>query len=358
MLKQIRFLYYLIIISSSVNSSEDRLPSLSDKDMAATMGQSSHYALEIKQQFPQMHAQGDTWPDDKLQLIFLKGIFQHYFHQFSGFCYEDNYQQYKELKNNGNPIGKYGCKIIYTLLIINKIKVPNYRMMTEPTLEQFDQIMDLMIWVKTIGNALKNNEVFKTLGGDYQRGKIIIEKIELDLEKNKELIEDEKQSRFKKLLEIDRQNLDMLTLLFHWIKDTCHKTRSVLKEYYHNEQKIPPTNHPLINELRTFYPDYLFRPVYKKLLKGLPEPVQEQHQPRSAEELENLIFEEGIPEPLEKACLLAQRAFGPEENELDYNFYTQAYDELITHLREKLNIHDDEISILNTILDGVILPRG
>lgn len=347
---------HLFILPSLAAELNDCLPPLSDVDLTASGGQSGHYALEVKQQFPEMHERGDTWPDDRLQRVFLKGLFQHYYHQFTGFCYEDNYQQYYELKQKEQMIGHYGRKIILTLLAQNSYRIKGYAGAKEPTLEQYEQVMAIVGWIKSVGDALQANEVFKTLGGDYQRMKIVIEKTGADLEKNRGANLENCEARYKNLLLLDRQNIDMVTVIFHWIKVIAEKSKLILGEYHDIGPGIPPKDHPFIQEVKTFYPDFLFFSRYRPLLRVLPKPEIEVPSPRTAEELELLLIERwGHQDSFISLCSQAHRAFSVEGVEEDYVTYTQLFDAFKTLVLADSKASEEETRIVSTILGNLVM---
>ncbi len=264
-----------------VEINSERLTDLSIPDMEATLGDSMEYSMKAKSLFPDMHRHGDEWPDEKLQDTFLEGLFQHYTYQFTGFHYSQDNCMYENAAKD-EKLSLWHARVFEELYTKNDLSLPWAPLPTHenwlakklelklPSSENIHGALSVARWFKSVADALKKNEGFKRLGGDFQKYKVKIEKLQKSLWESTETssVKEEKQ---RHLYAEDRREMDRQVLLFNWVKDSYAKASQILKETFVKDKMVPNEQHPFIEEVKHFYPEYLYRPVYKALVKDLPE---------------------------------------------------------------------------------------
>jgi hypothetical protein len=243
---------------------------LSIAEMEATFGRSSSHDLKLRIEgtFAAMHQNGDNWEPARLQDVFLRGLFQHYTFQFSGFDYTENNSMYEQLLDMDGKIGKWHSERIHKLYTMNGLEIPR----TADALLSSDIKTGVLIsrWFKAVADALKQNKTFVNLGGDFQRFKVLLEKREAERRNLQTLVDENKeaseklQEYVKETLRLDREEIDRQVILFNWIKDIYAVASQVLKDSFKNKT-FPDATHPLLEEIRGFHPEYTQRPVYKGL---------------------------------------------------------------------------------------------
>lgn len=318
---------------------EQRLPSLSAEDQAATTGQSMHHSQWAKDHFGEMHKTGDTWPEDKLARIFGEGLFQHYTHQLGGFDYVTNFVQYQTMDKTW--LRQYDFNAMKKLWegVLSPEQLSQIAFNTTGiTTETIDNSVALAEWLRAVGNALKNNRVFFNLGADFQRKKIILEKAERALSSTPEL---EKAAAGKRLYALDREHTDMQIVIFHWMQQTYAQARAYLKDYLSShEGKLPPLTDPYFAKITTTYPEFAYWPVYAGLLRELPPlPVKA----RSIDELtQDMIALAEDFEIIGKLHEAANKAFKDEASDEDFSAYAALFQQAKEALRSVFEIKQEE----------------
>lgn len=362
--------------------SQHHLAPLSDKDMGATFGGSSQHSPWVKNNMGDLHANGDRWEDAKAQRFFCDGLFQHYFHQFSRFDYEHNYNQYlTDFPTDKHPdrecvrMNIADHMIIRDIFSTSQITIPKTRagkgLLRE---EALNELLKICHWYKSVGDSLKSNPLFRCLGGKFQILKIQIEKKERELGKSSE---DKKEMLVKAMLDLDRYCIDCQVILFHWIKDVCDKARDELILCYKNNQQADAIDAAIANKIGVMYPEFLYRPVYrdfmntyaKDLLPGIGQPIIEPvvvvEIVRSADELKNILIanmeDTGDFEPLiniNPIVEIAKKAFGDDGSDEDLAAYNQLFQEQRPQFSGILQISEAEMMNFETILNALIIERA
>lgn len=245
--------FHMIPLLAMDPPNQDRLPILSDDDMIATAGRSPQHSRWMKDNCFDLHMNGDTWEDGKLQRFFCDGLFQHYFYQFTGYDYEDPYFQ-TLTKNNFEFEHHSSLKMIQILKISN-----------DDDSTYLDLFPRIILWYKSIGNSLKSHPVFRRLGGHFQRFKIQTEKKENDLNGGPA---EKKESILRELVNLDRKAIDCQVLLYHWIKTVCEEANEKIRRWYgKGEITTKLDDLSIIESIVTKDPWFLSLPVYRELIE-------------------------------------------------------------------------------------------
>lgn len=251
----------------------DRLPSLTIVEMEATFGNSSSHDFDLKTEgiFTAMHQDGDNWDPARLQDVFLRGLFQHYTFVLSGFDYTKDNCMYEQWLDSKGKIGKWHLNRIHKLYTVNRLDTPQ----TANPLLSSDVIKTGVLisrWFKAVADALKQNKTFASLGGDFQKFKVVLEKREGQRRNLQALVDAKKETSekleeyIKETLRLDREEIDRQVILFNWMKDIYAVASQVFRDSFNTKKgAVPDAAHPLLDEIKRFHPEYTQRQVYKGL---------------------------------------------------------------------------------------------
>ena len=178
------------------------------------------YTAEARRNFSEMHFSGHTWPLNKLTNIFKQGLFNAYIYLILGFQH--------------SPAAAYiPLHDQLDLLQIRKqktaqIQLQNKYRLTSGKYVPFDDLIQLL---SNVTEQLKRNEELMTIGGLFQKNKVITEKLQTKLERanSANLDETVREQIFKEMMTQDAITRDQQLIIYYWIDNVYNELCDILR---------------------------------------------------------------------------------------------------------------------------------
>ena len=241
---------YILLISNSIQSIPIKLPSIDDYLLKAGVEESAaFYSPDIKEgEYWELHNRGYEIYEDFLKRIFLGTVFQFYTYILIGYDMNYNYTQFKDysLKPKSYDLRKFG--VLAKDLLSKPLK----------DIKEIAENDKLWAGIQTAIDNLKQNQLLLDLGIAFERQKIVVEKLEQLLRKNPS------EEIQRNLLEIDRIDIDILNMIYYFMKESYEEFKSKLAKTATVDEAIRATDF-----LATFKPEFINWPYYYDIITQL-----------------------------------------------------------------------------------------
>lgn len=238
-----------------------RLPPLTDTQMAAGYGHGesilSFASMEQRipnryynvqdSEFKELHRQGHVASTKFLESIFMRSIFQYNIAEITGFDIMQNYAQYEQ---STLRFGRYEHQIFEPLAKILGYTVPFSMHDIQPAMFKDIELL------KNAFEMFKQNKLLQQLGAAYMRQKIVVEKIQQEMD---HLDATAKERVQPILLKHDRFAIDLQTMIYAFMKEACMAYIDQLKT------RAPYPGDYLI----TYVPSFVHYPYYANIIDQL-----------------------------------------------------------------------------------------
>ena len=210
----------------------EKLPKLTQEQREATFGGSLHHSAWFRENAPDFHANGDLWPDEKLQKFFDEGLKNHYFAESLKEYLIDisyNHSQFLKAEEQKDLIeDKFYLRIFKKQLvaIAKNLGIQAQRLSDEELVRTIVPIAHRLI---VLAQKVEFPKELIQLGGYFQKKKVCIEKAANMLSIRSEDPEghaEELAQLQTQVLANDREAEQAQQIIYHWIDECAQQFRA------------------------------------------------------------------------------------------------------------------------------------
>lgn len=233
----------VLVIENLLDCSE-KLPKLTQEQREATFGDSLNYSNWFRLHARDFHANGDQWPDEKLQKFFSEGLKNHYFAESLKKYLIDpsyNFAQFLDPKEQRALINNnfFFCNFRKQFISIAKnLGIPTQGVSNEELVRTIVPIAVRLVLL--IQEVEFPNELIQ-LGGLFQKKKVCVEKAADELSELGAAPDDRAEKLQTLLLKADREAEQAQQIIYYWI-DECARQLQVFAMRIVQDPAVDPSS--------------------------------------------------------------------------------------------------------------------
>lgn len=227
--------------------------------------------------FGELHKRGNVMDKGELASFFLRSIFRFYTHELLNFDMTADYdfsdgslsvtdnpaqvvagKSYPSYKNSNTTFKKMISELSDRFSL--HIDLGKAQTLDDLGKESIEKLSNTVTAIQNAIEQFRKNQLLLQLGVVYQRHKIVVEKINAELEE-KMAQEEDVSAVYDRLVQEDRVTTDLQAMIFYMMKEAYEK----FMQNYGKKVKKPA------DFLQRFEPSFVQVPYYKMIIKNLDE---------------------------------------------------------------------------------------